>query len=221
MLLKFTDGLKGWYGKRHLCGVLALGHKMQSNGKIDSMQAFNTNKCKLQTKAMTISGNPKAQCQLWMVDAMHDEALRADVHVKAFYADMKACTQAHFFHHMKLPKSRQQKKFTLPNKGSRSLEFCCLAEISQGLVWNNGILHILEGNDMALLVIFGFNQGASGPQHQFTSTKALFASHSKEKRLEADKWALGNKTQMHRHKISWLLMPQPRNNKALQDAAQK
>ena len=114
MLLEFTDGLKGWYGKRHLCGVLALGHKMQSNGKIDSMQAFNTNKCKLQTKAMTISGNPKAQCQLWMVDAMHDEALRADVHVKAFYADMKACTQAHFFHHMKLPKSRQQKKFTLP-----------------------------------------------------------------------------------------------------------
>ena len=72
-----------------------------------------------------------------------------------------------------------------------------------------------------LLVIFGFNQGASGPQHQFTSTKALFASHSKEKRLEADKWASGNKTQMHRHKISWLLMPQPRNNKALQDAAQK
>ena len=43
----------------------------------------------------------------------------------------------------------------------------------------------------------------------------------KKKRLEADKWALGNKTQIHTHKISWLLMSQPRNNKALQDAAQK
>ena len=52
---------------------------MQSNTTNDAMQSLKTNQCKLQTKDMTISENYKAECQLWMVDAMHDEALGAHV----------------------------------------------------------------------------------------------------------------------------------------------
>ena len=88
------------------------------------------------------------------------------------------------------------------NQGGRRLHFLWLVEIIQGLVWHNGKLHILEGDNMALLVIFGLHQSANGPQNQLTSSKGFFASHSKENNRDNQVGLMEQKanTQRHTHK---------------------
>ena len=73
---------------------------------------------------------------------------------------------------------------------------------SKPCIWHNGKLHILEGDNMALLVIFGLHQNANGPQNQLTSSKGFFASHSKENNRENQVGLMEQKanTQRHTHK---------------------